>query len=93
MAGKPRAKRNQASKIAANRRWNDKNQERLAVMLPLGRRALYHAAAKAEGLSYRQWVISALDNRAGYVEPPKEEEGKKIVYPIMEEICDVSPDQ
>lgn len=45
----------------ADARYKDKHFDRVATMIPKGHRAIYQAAAKERGLSWRQFIIDSMD--------------------------------
>jgi len=45
----------------ADARYKDKHFDRVATMVPKGHRAIYQAAAKECGLSWRQFIIDSMN--------------------------------
>ena len=64
MAGKYQTLRGQSA-TDAKRKYNEQNYDRVYLVVRKGKKAVYQAAAKAAGMSLREWIETALDIAAG----------------------------
>lgn len=64
MAGKYQTPRGQSA-TDAKRKYNEQNYDRVYLVVRKGKKAVYQAAAKAAGMSLREWIETALDIAAG----------------------------
>lgn len=62
-----------SSSTRAKNKYNAANYERLYPFVPMGRKAIYEAAAKAVGVSLNEYIVKALDEKVE--RDKKEQEG------------------
>lgn len=54
-----------AARKEGNKRWDEKNLDRISLALPKGKKEEIKAAASAAGESMNQYIATAIDQRMG----------------------------